>query len=55
MMTACLVGHAHYLDIMGEISVSEHTQTLEAEARAAGIVVCPAIGFDVIPTDCIAG
>ena len=24
MMTACLVAHAHYLDITGEISVFEH-------------------------------
>ena len=54
MMTACLVGHAHYLDITGEISVFEHAQTLDADARAAGIVICPGVGFDVIPTDCVA-
>ena len=54
MMTACLVGHAHYLDITGEISVFEHAQTLHADARAAGIVICPGVGFDVIPTDCVA-
>jgi short subunit dehydrogenase-like uncharacterized protein len=41
MMTACLVGHAHYLDITGEISVFEHAQTLDADARAAGIIICP--------------
>jgi short subunit dehydrogenase-like uncharacterized protein len=54
MMTACLVGQAHYLDITGEISVFEHAQTLDAEARVAGIVICPGVGFDVIPTDCLA-
>ena len=54
MMAACLAAPAHYLDITGEISVFEHAQTLDAEARAAGIVICPGSGFDVIPTDCIA-
>jgi short subunit dehydrogenase-like uncharacterized protein len=54
MMAACLAVRAHYLDITGEISVFEHAQTLDAAARAAGIVVCPGVGFDVIPTDCVA-
>jgi short subunit dehydrogenase-like uncharacterized protein len=54
MMTACLVGHAHYLDITGEISVFELAQTLDADARAANIVICAGVGFDVIPTDCVA-
>jgi short subunit dehydrogenase-like uncharacterized protein len=54
MMAACLAMRAHYLDITGEISVFEHAQTLGAAARAAGVVVCPGVGFDVIPTDCVA-
>jgi short subunit dehydrogenase-like uncharacterized protein len=54
MMAACLAMGAHYLDIAGEISVFEHARTLDAAARAAGIVVCPGVGFDVIPTDCVA-
>ena len=54
MMTACLAAHVHYLDITGEIGVFEHSQTLDAEARTAGIVICPGVGFDVIPTDCVA-
>jgi short subunit dehydrogenase-like uncharacterized protein len=54
MMVACLATHAHYLDITGEISVFEHARTLDAAARAAGIVICPGVGFDVIPTDCVA-
>jgi short subunit dehydrogenase-like uncharacterized protein len=54
MMAACLSTHAHYLDITGEISVFEHAGTLDAAARAAGIVICPGVGFDVIPTDCVA-
>jgi short subunit dehydrogenase-like uncharacterized protein len=54
MMTACLAAHVHYLDITGEIGVFEHAKTLNAAARAAGIVICPGVGFDVIPTDCVA-
>jgi short subunit dehydrogenase-like uncharacterized protein len=54
MMAACLAVRAHYLDITGEISVFEHARTLDAAARAAGIVLCPGVGFDVIPTDCVA-
>jgi short subunit dehydrogenase-like uncharacterized protein len=54
MMAACLAMRAHYLDITGEISVFEHARTLEATARAASVVVCPGVGFDVIPTDCVA-
>lgn len=54
MMAACLGAGAHYLDITGEISVFEHAQTLDVQARQKGIVICPGVGFDVIPTDCVA-
>lgn len=54
MMDACLQARAHYLDITGEIAVLERAQALHARARSAGIVICPGVGFDVIPTDCIA-
>jgi short subunit dehydrogenase-like uncharacterized protein len=54
LIRACLQARAHYLDITGEIDVFEHAQTLSDDARAAGVVVCPGVGFDVIPTDCVA-
>lgn len=54
MMDACLVAGAHYLDITGEIAVFELAQQRSGEARAAGVVLCPGVGFDVVPTDCIA-
>lgn len=54
MMAACLRARAHYLDITGEISVFEHSRSLNDRARAVGVVVCPGVGFDVIPTDCVA-
>ncbi len=54
MMAACLRAGAHYLDITGEIDVFEYAQSLNAQAREAGVVLCPGVGFDVIPTDCVA-
>jgi short subunit dehydrogenase-like uncharacterized protein len=54
MIQGCLNAGAHYLDISGEISVFEHAHSLNAAAQAAGVVLCPGVGFDVIPTDCLA-
>ncbi|QIH08135.1 MULTISPECIES: saccharopine dehydrogenase NADP-binding domain-containing protein [unclassified Pseudomonas] len=54
MMQACLEARAHYLDITGEIAVFEQAQALNLRAREAGVVICPGVGFDVIPTDCVA-
>ena len=54
MVEGCLRAGAHYLDITGEISVFEHARSLDARARAAGVVLVPGVGFDVIPTDCVA-
>ncbi|MFO7706252.1 MAG: saccharopine dehydrogenase NADP-binding domain-containing protein [Halopseudomonas sp.] len=54
MIDACLANHCHYLDITGEIDVFLAAQQRHAEAEAANIVICSGVGFDVIPTDCIA-
>ena len=54
MVRACLRAGVHYLDITGEIDVFEAAHALDAEARAAGVVLCPGAGFDVVPTDCLA-
>lgn len=54
MMEACLGAGVHYLDITGEITVFEYAQSLDTSAREAGVVLCPGVGFDVIPTDCVA-
>ena len=54
MMQACLKAGAHYLDITGEIAVFEFAQSLNYQAQQANIVICPGVGFDVIPTDCVA-
>jgi len=54
MLEACLSGKTHYLDITGEIDVFVAAHGRDAEARAAGILICPGVGFDVVPTDCLA-
>jgi short subunit dehydrogenase-like uncharacterized protein len=54
MMEACLAAGAHYLDITGEIDVFELAHGLDERARGAGVVLCPGVGFDVVPTDCLA-
>lgn len=54
MVRACLASRTHYLDITGEIEVFEAVHGLSAEARSAGVVLCPGVGFDVVPTDCVA-
>lgn len=54
MIEGCLRAKAHYLDITGEISVFEHAHAQDQRARVAGVVICPGVGFDVIPTDCVA-
>ncbi len=54
MISACLVAGAHYLDITGEIDVFELAHARDGDARAAGILLCPGVGFDVVPTDCVA-
>jgi short subunit dehydrogenase-like uncharacterized protein len=54
MLEACLAQRVHYLDITGEIDVFAHCHAQHARAQAAGIVVLPGAGFDVVPTDCTA-
>ncbi len=54
LMEACLRAGVHYLDITGEISVFELAQSWHSRALEAGVVLCPGVGFDVIPTDCLA-
>lgn len=54
LMETCLRTRTHYLDITGEIDVFETAQSMNPRAQNAGIVLCPGVGFDVIPTDCVA-
>lgn len=54
MVEACLAAGADYLDITGEIAVFEAVLARNAEARGAGRVLLPGVGFDVVPSDALA-
>jgi short subunit dehydrogenase-like uncharacterized protein len=54
MVDACLAAGVSYLDITGEIAVFESVLARDAEAKEAGVVLLPGIGFDVVPSDCLA-
>lgn len=54
MVDACLRTGRHYLDITGEIDVFEACAARSAEAKAKGIMLLPGVGFDVVPSDCLA-
>src|SRR3954468_23523709 len=54
MVDACLAARAHYLDITGEYEVFEAVLARDAEARERGVVLLPGVGFDVVPSDCLA-
>jgi len=51
---ACLRQRVQYLDITGEIEVFEALAALNHEAKQAGVMLLPGVGFDVVPTDCLA-
>jgi len=54
MVAACLETGTHYLDITGEIPVFQALEARDAEAVDAGLCLLPGVGFDVVPTDCLA-
>jgi short subunit dehydrogenase-like uncharacterized protein len=54
MVDACLSARAHYLDITGEVEVFEACAARDREATNAGVMVMPGVGFDVVPSDCLA-
>lgn len=54
LATACIGSGAHYLDITGEIEVFEAIAALGGAAQAAGVMLLPGTGFDVVPSDCLA-
>ena len=54
MALACIKAKTHYLDITGEIQVFEQLFKLDVDASLAGVLLMPGVGFDVVPTDCLA-
>lgn len=54
MSDACIRNGVHYLDITGEIEIFETLAARGEKAKAAGIMMMPGTGFDVVPSDCLA-
>lgn len=54
MADACLRTRTHYLDLTGEVDVFEALAARDQEALAAGVMLLPGCGFDVVPSDCLA-
>jgi short subunit dehydrogenase-like uncharacterized protein len=54
LLEACLAAGVHYLDITGEIDVIELAASQQRRATEARICIMPAVGFDVVPSDCLA-
>lgn len=54
MVRACLKSKTNYLDITGEVPVFEQNFALDQQAKEAGIAIISGVGFDVVPTDCLA-
>ncbi|MCL9814004.1 saccharopine dehydrogenase family protein [Natranaeroarchaeum aerophilus] len=54
LVSACLATETHYLDVTGEYRVIERIAERDRDAEQADITLLPAVGFDVVPTDCLA-
>jgi short subunit dehydrogenase-like uncharacterized protein len=54
MVEACLRTGTHYLDLSGEVLAMEGVFQRDAEARRRGVMLMPGVGFDVVPSDCLA-
>jgi short subunit dehydrogenase-like uncharacterized protein len=54
LMAACVSRGVSYLDLSGEVDALAHAATFDVAAREARVMIMPAVGFDVIPSDCLA-
>jgi short subunit dehydrogenase-like uncharacterized protein len=54
LTAACIDRGAHYIDITGEIDVFEGIAAAGPTAAAAGVMLLPGAGFDVVASDCLA-
>jgi short subunit dehydrogenase-like uncharacterized protein len=54
MIEACFDTRVHYLDITGEWPVFEALYARHGDAVKRGICLLPGVGFDVVPSDCLA-
>jgi short subunit dehydrogenase-like uncharacterized protein len=54
LVEACLRERVHYLDVAGEVAVIDMASRKSDEARRRDVMLMPSVGFDVVPSDCLA-
>lgn len=54
LVEACLETGTDYLDVTGEFAVFASLAGRDAAATEADVTLLPGVGFDVVPTDCLA-
>ena len=54
VVEAALAGGCAYVDVSGEVAFLEWVHKQDARARAAGVALCPGMGFDGVPGDLLA-
>ena len=54
MAEGCLRTGVPYVDITGEMAVYEGLWGLDAGACRVGVMLMPSVGYDVVPSDCLA-
>jgi short subunit dehydrogenase-like uncharacterized protein len=54
LIDACLRRRVDYLDLSGELEPLAYALTCDAFGRSQGVMLLPAVGFDVVPSDCLA-
>jgi short subunit dehydrogenase-like uncharacterized protein len=54
LMEACIARGVHYLDITAEYKVYALAEAWSERAAAAGVMLLPGVGWDVVPSDCLA-
>ena len=53
MVEACLRNRVHYLDLTAEVRSIEAVAEFDRAARDRAIMLMPAVGFEVVPSDCL--
>ncbi len=54
MLRACVLSGVNYVDITGEFPVFENTFAYHEEVRRLNLAFISGVGFDVVPSDCLA-
>lgn len=52
-LDACIDRGVHYLDVSGEVEAISRVAAEHARARARGVMLMPAVGFEVVASDCL--